>query len=1191
MRTFRYFALLLGCLCFIVFTTAINVRAKDQQFVPISSTSMQQQDVEKANPALEVQIEPAIATDAALGETLRIPVEITNTGNGVAENIRIETGSSLLADVSAMSIKSLGNGESIRVELPLEVVGRSVERAMPVRVMVSAENVLHPQSIQTEIQFSARRITAQQTDGGTVNAEMWLERDLTRSNNQDAPLMVFALERVEKGSADIEIPFQLADSKLTASELILDYIPEQGDTTRIPLRYNEKTNAIVFQPTGAGRYMLLNASSSAWEDKAKWQPSFTEPTVAEFSGNVSWGQGIELPPASSGFQPTLSLGYSSSGANGAQAYAQSNAVGFGWSLAGTVDIQQTLSLCDSGVNACSNNIYEYNKYNLIINGTGYELIHEDGTSANGLPGRYYTQGNAGMYVEYCKISTSSYCRDADDGDSHVNGASNLQTSGGFWVVKTPENSTYRLGYTANSEQQVIHPHPDLVNDAMTWRTDIARDRFGNAIRYSYLEQLPPEVEDGTANNVWIHTPASYLASVEYDFPNADASAGEGRYRVDLLYQRVPELYGNVLYVREISWETSRLTHINVKVGNNTIRTYSLHHGSGDTGPNHIVAGTNKPGSSLIRYNRLDSISMTDADGAINTIASFSYERLLSYKYKVDSSAPKHEILPLFLSTVGSPLRDTGSTEPTVSFQWQGHRYHWKELAGGSSSDLGWDRYINVAEQVATQTDWEADGPDRTVYYEYDFSVNEDEDFIYLQYDDLLPAGATQHVRILRGFSQVSRCLGAPCDEEFDVKEANFYESFPLDSADSTRTGRQHQRDVIRADGTEIARTEHTWSRLTGSYSKANQPILISTKSYNPQTNVGSRTAFGYDDFGNQTNIWEYGNDFSGSTPERTTHSRFVSNTAGSNWLILPVYTESWDGPRNTADFSKMLSKQRIRYDNHVGCDNLYAQVPTDGLISKVEIYADGAPANGHCADYIVSAENHYGENNDKWWQLSRTVLPSGAVKHTRWDSKDRLSEEFTVADGQTYKTTYTYGDTDMPWVPTLVEDARGAKTKYEFDGRGRLTKVWEPNSTNGELQTNPSVQMNYLDDERPVYVEQILFPNDAENKKTTRTFYNALGQPLQQISWSRTADDILVVDTDYDEFGRAICTTAPVSVALKTFEVRNCEHYAHTLTNFSPLGVAYSAEGLDGVNSYAASLGRTSLAIDGNGYLSASYGG
>ena len=153
------------------------------------------------------------------------------------------------------------------------------------------------------------------------------------------------------------------------------------------------------------------------------------------------------------------------------------------------------------------------------NGLGYELIHQAGKGSNGQPGRYYAQGHAGLYVELCKGTFSGYC-DIDEGETFDT------TSDAFWRVKSADNTTYRLGFTSNSEQELFYPAraAGVDNKALRWRVDTVTDRFDNEMGYTYHE----DDYDDWVHPEYYHAPASYPHQITYD-----------KYTVTFVYAGMP----------------------------------------------------------------------------------------------------------------------------------------------------------------------------------------------------------------------------------------------------------------------------------------------------------------------------------------------------------------------------------------------------------------------------------------------------------------------------------------------------------------------------------------------------------------------------------------------------------------------------------------------------------------------------
>ncbi len=107
---------------------------------------------------------------------------------------------------------------------------------------------------------------------------------------------------------------------------------------------------------------------------------------------------------------------------------------------------------------------------------------------------------------------------------------------------------------------------------------------------------------------------------------------------------------------------------------------------------------------------------------------------------------------------------------------------------------------------------------------------------------------------------------------------------------------------------------------------------------------------------------------------------------------------------------------------------------------------------------------------------------------------------------------------------------------------------------------------------------------------TSRTFYNALGLTLQQRTWGLSSDNPngAVSDTEYDALGRPVCQTASLPSGGYTFNAQLiCAATDHATTTYTRQGAPASSTGIDGLTSYAQTLGLTSFSINPAGYFSA----
>ncbi len=234
----------------------------------------------------------------------------------------------------------------------------------------------------------------------------------------------------------------------------------------------------------------------------------------------------------------------------------------GWNV-DTVEIARKITNCTG----CSPLSYGYeNKFLLLFNGTGYELI-PDGVT----PGRYHTKSESFLYVQLHNDSLGN------------NSPAAPNTTGEWWEVVESGGTRWRLGWNNDSEQRAaMFGYPGAATgewaslgyaghatDVVTyrWRADQATDTHGNRMTFTYFEESLEYVV-----NVF-YDRASYVDTITYT-SHTSGSPAPGY---------------SVVFVRELrmapdlpplagpgdNGDAYRLDHIDVKYGANVVRTYDL----------------------------------------------------------------------------------------------------------------------------------------------------------------------------------------------------------------------------------------------------------------------------------------------------------------------------------------------------------------------------------------------------------------------------------------------------------------------------------------------------------------------------------------------------------------------------------------------------------------------------------------
>ncbi len=172
-----------------------------------------------------------------------------------------------------------------------------------------------------------------------------------------------------------------------------------------------------------------------------WQLTYNAPNVALFSGATTAEIPLEVSPGRNGLQPDLRLSYNSRRVDGLLGWSQ-DWVGTGWSIE-TLDIVRTWANVDvNGAMDVSNSSL------LLMNGAAYKLLPAQGVT-QGWVGRYYAEDAPRLYIQMLEL----------------NATGELRT---YWIVRTPDGTTYRLGTTADASQYVGNYY-SATNAIYRWR--------------------------------------------------------------------------------------------------------------------------------------------------------------------------------------------------------------------------------------------------------------------------------------------------------------------------------------------------------------------------------------------------------------------------------------------------------------------------------------------------------------------------------------------------------------------------------------------------------------------------------------------------------------------------------------------------------------------------------------------------
>ncbi len=286
----------------------------------------------------------------------------------------------------------------------------------------------------------------------------------------------------------------------------------------------------------SGGLLALSTTASGPEGDYAATPL---PTVASyqvglFTGSFDMSIPFEAPPAPTGPTPSAGLSYSSGSIDGlhTQTNAQASQTGLGWSLVGGGAITRHWYQCAPGnaLDICPTG----HDYTLSLNGTSSRLILDDDSNPNNI---LFRLKNDPMWK--VQLITA--------GDGSV---PNQDAHGEYWLVTTPDGTTYRFGYEDNSGDHVpfytLTSSPSFqcdeheIDPAFTrfcrkvwrWNLDLVTDAIGNETTYTYTQE-EQWYAGRDANFKVNYVRASHLNEILYTSNGSLSASSRVLYRTEL----------------------------------------------------------------------------------------------------------------------------------------------------------------------------------------------------------------------------------------------------------------------------------------------------------------------------------------------------------------------------------------------------------------------------------------------------------------------------------------------------------------------------------------------------------------------------------------------------------------------------------------------------------------------------------
>jgi RHS repeat-associated protein len=446
-----------------------------------------------------------------------------------------------------------------------------------------------------------------------------------------------------------------------------------------------------------------------------------------------------------------------------------------------------------------------------------------------------------------------------------------------------------------------------------------------------------------------------------------------------------------------------------------------------------------------------------------------------------------------------------------------------------------------------------------------------------------------------------------------ARQKHYFHGSAADSLDNTgifaslaypgwKEGREWKTEMLDDDGaTVLKRVEHTWQQPvagstwpltqpeTSDVAKPNNPQITQTVTTLVDTNQVTKQTFTYDQYNNQTNVYEYnyGAGVVGTLVRRTSSTYVTTNVVGGvtyNYQTDPsIHLRSL--PKQTSVYDAAGVEQArttFEYDNYTATTNHAALVARTGI-------------SGLDSSFTTS----YGKRGNTT-AVTRYLLTNGAMTSSisTYQQYDAAGNVVKTIDGLGNQTTFSFNDcfgspnaeahlnaspielsTQYSYAfPTLVTNASGHTTYTQYDYyTGKAVDVEDANGVTSSVYYNddldrPTQVINAADDlalrSQTTYnyddtyhivtttsdlsdfgdnrlKSQTLYDGlgrttetrqyeTATTYITTKQAYDALGRVSKVSNPYRSGQTILWTTSAYDALGRVISVTTPDSAIVST---------------------------------------------------------
>ncbi|MBK9926400.1 MAG: DUF11 domain-containing protein [Anaerolineales bacterium] len=924
------------------------------------------------------------------------------------------------------------------------------------------------------------------------------------SKEKDRIISLKTEEAKFKEPVELTVSFDgLADlATLTADTVpYLVTLDEASNTwVRVPLKsIDREANQVTAEIThfstwgiGFGSSFPQNSANILLFDNAY-------PTL--FTGRSKYSIPLWTPPGRNGMEPSLTLSYSSGSVDGVLGDVQAPWVGMGWNI-DTAEIARKITTGDCGT-VCGSGSYGYeDKFVLLLNGTGYELIPNDVT-----PGRYHTKRESFMYIQRHNDVLGS--------------PSTSNATGEWWEVVEKDGTRWRLGWNANAEQLAAmkgYPgtnpptgawatlgyagnEPNVV--ALRWRADQVTDVYGNQMTYSYSEEN--RLVSGTSTN---YDRASYIDTIAYTKHTSGAPI-EG-YSVKFVLESRGTNDVPATQTAWDNWDTQRLDRIDVKYGSTVIRTYDLGY----------TIRSYSDGLPVVNWQTttLTSIAMTGSSTGSPVVTTSAPTIVLGYVDKNNRAANGSNSNEWAYPRLASISNGSGSIT-SYSYADDGRPY---------TSWYNWNvTTLDVTDSINTN-------PMRTTFA-YSTPCYSDRTAGWCNASntgELIGYGQTTATNLAFDLSAIL----AKTVHKFSTSEG-FSGSEP-ETLYQNGSGTTLKKTHTQYSGTWV--TGYPGSPWDGVMFVS--PLYVEEFVYTTSLVLTHRTGYGWN-FNTGNMITEQQEDGANNLYRRIDYE-YVTNTSPSVWILDTV------ARRTVKDATgAVLSQQEYGYNGNLpGVGTPTTNKPNLSRLVNGSQTVD--------AKYVYDTYGNLTETDLYKSYGSTGSQPSGAyiAYGSAYDSALKtyaLSKTTPIIPATTI--TYDYG----LGLPLTVTDPNGNTTTNTYDGLGRVTSIKYPGFTSPNLKyTYPTPAGLPLAVSAPSAVKAEIWDQTASVYRSAWQVVDGFGRTIQTQSPYETTGYLILNDTSYTAQGLTQYQGLPrtLSATGGSYLAPTWTSVPHTTTGYDALG-------------------------------------